>query len=206
MKKNLFFLFFFHALSSFSQVVWMTPNRGQWDERILYNVDLNGGKLYIENKGMTFYLTTAMDHNHQEKVEHHEEEKTKYHVLKHVFPAANLNYKIEEVDSSAHYSNYILGSDKAKWKSLIRSFSLLKFKNYFDGIHLIYNGKKEQLSFHFDAEPGADIQQLNFNLEGAESLFLDERGNLVIKHSLGTISYSKPKAWTINENENQREC
>ena len=154
MKKNLFFLFFFHALSSFSQVVWMTPNRGQWDERILYNVDLNGGKLYIENKGMTFYLTTAMDHNHQEKVEHHEEEKTKYHVLKHVFPAANENYKIEEVDSSAHYSNYILGSDKAKWKSLIRSFSLLKFKNYFEGIDLIYNGKKEQLSFHFDAEPG----------------------------------------------------
>jgi gliding motility-associated-like protein len=204
-KKNLFFLFFFHALSSFSQVVWMTPNRGQWDERILYNVDLNGGKLYIENKGMTFYLTTAMDHDHQEQAEDHEEERTKYHALKHVFPAANENYKIEEVDSSAHYSNYILGSDKAKWKSLIRSFSLLKFKNYFDGIHLIYDGKKEQLSFHFDAEPGADLRQLNFILEGAESLFIDERGNLVIKHSLGTISYSKPKAWTINENENQTE-
>lgn len=69
----------------------------------------------------------------------------------------------------------------------------------------LFTTVKEQLSFHFDAEPGADIQQLNFNLEGAESLFIDERGNLVIKHSLGTISYSKPKAWTINENEKQRE-
>ena len=183
----------------------MTPNRGQWDERILYNVDLNGGKLYIENKGMTFYLTNIMNHDHQEHKEEHEEERTKYHALKHIFPAANENYQIVEADSSAHYSNYILGSDKAKWKSLIRSFSFLEFKNYFEGINLIYNGKKEQLSFHFDAEPGAYLQQLNFIIEAAESLFIDEQGKLTIKHSLGAISYSKPKAWTINENEKQTE-
>ena len=44
----------------------MTPNRGQWDERILYNVDLNQGKLYLENTQMTFNLSDALSHNHSE--------------------------------------------------------------------------------------------------------------------------------------------
>ncbi len=74
----------------------MTPNRGQWDERILYNVDLNGGKLYIENKGMTFYLTTAMNHDHQEQSEDHEEERTKYHALKHVFLLLTKTIKLRK--------------------------------------------------------------------------------------------------------------
>ena len=193
------------SLGSFCQEVWLTPNRGQWDSRILYNVDLNSGKLYIENKGMTFYLTDAMNHEHTSDSHDHATEKKKYHAIKHVFPNANEHSKIEEIDSSSHYSNYILGSDRSKWKSLIHSYSSLKFKNYFDGVDLIYDGKEEQLSFHFDVSPEATVSKLNFYLEGAETISIDEEGNLLVTHSLGSLSYSKPKAWNISENGKQTE-
>ena len=82
-------LTFLLILSSFctvlAQKVWMVPNKGQWDESIRYNVDLNSGKLFLENQGMTFFMTDAMAHNHHNG-EESTHELTKYHAIKHVFP------------------------------------------------------------------------------------------------------------------------
>jgi len=94
LKKLSFIILLLLSLDSLSQDVWMTPNRGQWDDRILYNVDLNQGKLYLENTQMTFYLSDAMSHNHGEH-EHHSEEKNgiSYHVIKQTFLNANFKTK-----------------------------------------------------------------------------------------------------------------
>lgn len=39
----------------------MTPNQGQWDERIDFSVPIQSGKLYIENDGLTFWLFEHAD-------------------------------------------------------------------------------------------------------------------------------------------------
>ena len=182
----------------------MIPNEGQWDERIRYNIDLNGGKLYVENKGMTFFLTDAMSHNHHDG-EETTHELTKYHAVKHIFPHANTDVEIQESDSSSHYLNYMLGSDQSKWKSNIHGVSKLVLPSYFDGIDLIYDGKSEQLSFSFDVQPQADLSQLSFYFEGADKIQIDAQGNLVLTHSLGSITYSAPKAWNISENGKKSE-
>lgn len=194
-----FLLFFFCSFAVFSQKVWMIPNEGQWDERIQYNVDLNSGKLYLEDQGMTFFLTDALNHNHHDG---HEttHEKTSYHAIKHIFPHANKNAQITEKDSSSHYFNYMLGSDQSTWRSNIHAVSKLTYHAYFDGIDLIYNGQGEQLSFAFAAQAHADLGQLAFYFEGADKIHLDALGNLVLSHSFGTISYSAPKAWNISAN------
>ncbi len=31
---------------------WMTPNRGQWDDRILYDLELDHGDFFIEKAGV----------------------------------------------------------------------------------------------------------------------------------------------------------
>ena len=72
----------------------MTPNRGQWDEKIQYAIDLNQGKMYLENQGMTFFLTDALAHNHSD-VEHghsnEEEGVNRYHTIKQQLINANSN-------------------------------------------------------------------------------------------------------------------
>lgn len=199
--KGLFsFIFIFASCVLWSQKVWMTPNKGQWDDRIRYNVDLNSGKLFVENQGMTFFLTDAMSHNHHDG-EEATHEQTKYHAIKHVFPFAHKDLTFQESDSSEHYNNYMLGSDQSKWKSKIRSFSKLVVPSYFDGIDLRYDGQSEQLSFSFDIQAHADLNQLSFVVEGADEVYIDLHGNLILKHSLGTIIYSAPKAWNISEND-----
>ncbi|MFM6933918.1 MAG: PKD domain-containing protein [Flavobacteriales bacterium] len=199
MKSLLTFILFLTTFcTTWSQKVWMIPNKGQWDERILYNVDLNSGKLLLENRGMTFFLTDAMSHQHHNGAET-THDKTSYHAIKHIFPHAKSDVEIQESDSSSHYFNYLLGSDQSKWKSSIHGVSKVLMPSYFEGIDLIYDGQAGQLSFAFDAQPHADLSQLSFYLEGAENLALDQNGNLIITHSLGTITYSAPKAWNISE-------
>lgn len=205
MKSLLAFLIvFFCSCALFAQKVWMIPNKGQWDQRIQYNIDLNGGKMYLENQGMTFFLTDAMSHNHHNGQET-THEKTNYHAIKHVFPHANKEAEIVELDSSSNYFNYMLGADQSTWKSNIHAVAQLTYLSYFDGIDLLYNGQGEQLSFHFLAQAHADLSQLSFYLEGADHVDLDKLGNLVITHSLGTITYSAPKAWNISESGRKSE-
>ena len=92
-----FLLIISSSCALLAQKVLMIPNKGQWDERIQYSVDLNGGKLYLENQGMTYFLTDAMSHNHHngEETTH---ESTKYHAIKHIFPHSNVRFEMQESD------------------------------------------------------------------------------------------------------------
>ena len=66
--RILFLLGFCQTL--FAQELWMYPNQGQWDNRILYNMPLSSGRLYIENGGLTYFLSNATFHNHETKEAH----------------------------------------------------------------------------------------------------------------------------------------
>ena len=182
----------------------MTPNRGQWDDRILYNVDINQGKLYLEKNQMTFFLTDAMSHNHTEHESHFEEKSgIKYHAINQTFLNANQNATKVEKNASSHYSNYILGSDKSKWKSEVYSFSEVYFNQFYPNIDLYYISNNGQLSYNFLVLPLANPSQIQFILTGAESVRISEDGALVLKHRFGEIRESAPLAWTEDENGNK---
>ena len=50
----------------------MTPNLGQWDDRINYAVDLDLGKLYLQKGGMSFFLSDFMAHDDEHDHKHDE--------------------------------------------------------------------------------------------------------------------------------------
>jgi hypothetical protein len=191
---------------TFAQKVWMYPNKGQWDARILYNLPLAGGRVYLEQEGMTFFLSNATTHAHEHN-EHNEQENRQeahselgqYHCIKHVFiNAQNANFQTQ--DSSAHYHNYFIGSDASKWKSMVRGSSTIIAPNYFQDGKLIYTTENEQLAFHLELMPHGDIQQFAFQIQGAEAVSINPEGQLLLKHRFGEITYSKPIAWNIDSN------
>ncbi|MBM3429699.1 MAG: hypothetical protein FJX99_01800, partial [Bacteroidetes bacterium] len=192
------------SLVAVSQTIWMTPNRGQWDERILYNVDLNQGKLYLENNKMTFFLTDAMSHNHTEHEDHSEEKSgIAYQAIHQTFLNANKNAIKVEKNPSSHYSNYILGADKSKWKSEVHSFNEVHFKQFYPNIDLFYTSSDGQLSYNFMVLPFANPSHIKFAVSGAESVRISEDGALILKHRFGEIRESAPLAWTEDENGNK---
>lgn len=179
----------------------MYPNQGQWDARILYNLPLSSGRLYIEQEGLTFFLSNATFHAHndhdlaaEESHEHHEP--TAYHAIKHRFlhsQAAEFTAK----DSSAHYHNYFIGNDQSKWKTKVHGVGQLNANDFFTGGALKYLFDNRQFAFHLQLDAQADIHQFDFELIGADSLFIDAAGNLHLTHQFGEITYSAPKAWNL---------
>ncbi len=190
-----------HWHLAYSQPIWMTPNRGQWDERILYNVDLSQGKLYLEEEGMMFYFTDAMSHNHGG--EKHKAEGIKYHAVKQSFIGSRWKKRVSVGDSSSSYKNFILGNNPDNWKSFLRDYAEVKMHDYYVGIDLIYKGENGQLSYNFEVAPNSNPDLISFELKGADKIILDEKGILHIKHRFGEILQSAPKAWNIDLDGNR---
>lgn len=190
------FILFACFQSVLAQGLWMYPNKGQWDERILYNLPLSSGRLYIEQEGLTYFLSNATFHNHESEGGHDHNEHTTYHCIKHHFVHAQKT-AFHAQDSSQHYHNYFLGSDQSKWKNNIRGTSEINAPNYFENGSLKYLIDAQQFAFHLQLLPHADIHQFDFQIDGADSIFIDSKGYLHLTHSFGEITYSAPKAWNI---------
>ena len=200
------FLLFGWVHFSFAQKVWMYPNKGQWDDRILYNLPLSSGRVYIENEGLTFFLSNATHHDHQ-AAEHDDkdhDELGQYQCIKHIFKHGQ-NAHFEAKDSSSHYHNYFIGNDPSDWKSGVRGYTSIIDPNYFEDGKLIYLTENNQLSFHLELAAQGDISQFAFQIQGADSVWIDAHGNLRLQHRFGEISYSKPLAWNINANGDKLE-
>lgn len=198
MQKLLLIFFIFKFACSFGQDIWITPNKGQWDERIEYSIDVNQGKLLLLPTGICYHLSNQMHHPHEEDIEG--TEKPKAHAIFQNFIGANALGIRTERDSSSHYSNFFIGAEKSKWKSNIYSVKRVEKKDFYPGIDLYYLGENGQLSYNFKLDAYANVEQIKYSFEGADSVFLDASGALHILHSLGEIIHSKPIAWTINSN------
>ena len=197
MTKALIFFALFWSSFAMGQTIWMTPNEGQWDSRIDYAVDLDQGKLYIEDNGLCFYLTDMMSHEHSHEYEEPPPE-GRFHVIKQNFIGSENSSHLG-MGKSDHYKNYIIGNDPQKWKKTIFSYSDVTYPSFYEGIDLIYKGHNGQLSYNFRLQPNADANAISFKLDGAESVALKD-GHLIISHRFGQIIQSPPVAWEISEN------
>ena len=205
MNRYLYILILLLAPKAFAQSVWMTPNKGQWDDRILYNVDLNQGKLFLEDKRMTFLLSDAMVHNHgEENSKEHDHTATKYQVIQQNF--LNTKWKGKSIVSnvSGHYKNYILGNNPANWTSFVYEYSNVRFEEFYSGVDLIYDGRQGQLSYNFELKPHSSSEEIEFEIVGADEIKLDENGILHIAHRFGEITQSSPIAWSIDDQGNRQ--
>lgn len=178
----------------------MTPNQGQWDNRIQYSIPLNSGKVYIENSGLNYFL-----YHHQDA---HDglptDNKTEYHAIKQSFLNCNVVTPKNIGEKSDHYSNFLIGNDSSKWKHHVYDFKEVQYINFYEGIDAYYSTSKNQLEYSFRIYKGANPKEIKFSIEGSDGCQIDKNGNLIINHRFGSISQSKPKAWIL-KNESKKE-
>lgn len=185
--------------------VWLHPNRGQWDERINYKVDLFSGEMLIENKGFTYFFYEKDGHNHSvasttstsSANEGNQTSHYRTHGIHTTFiNASNPNQQVEK-NKSNFYRNYFLGNDQSKWKSKVHSIQEITAKQVYNGIDLVVEGKDGGLKYTWIVAPGKDVNTIQWKYEGADGVSINSKGELVITHSLGKITEGKPIAWTL---------
>ena len=181
--------------------IWLHPNKGQWHPNIKYQVDLAGGKMYVESDGFTyhFYENPRKDHHdHSDGDEQHDEnEFFKQHVVKSKFIGSNWNNETIEKNKSGYYRNYFNDNNPSNWQSELYSYGSVLLKNYYNNIDLHLDGSDGQLKYSFFVAPTVSTNQIQWKVDGANSIKIDGTGNLVIETTLGSITETKPIAWTI---------
>lgn len=193
-----FFVIAFWGNIFAQEEVWMTPNKGQWNERIQYKVDLQSGNLFLERDGFSFLLSDA-----QEKLGHHRD--TSVHEDIHAqfitskFLNSNWSGDVQHLDSSGFYSNYINGNDPEKWVSGLYSYSRLKLEEIYSGIDLEWDGRNGGLMYTLTIDPGVDPSIVAMKIEGQDDLKIAENGDLIIVTQFGEVRQTKPKAWSLKE-------
>ncbi|MBU1700307.1 MAG: T9SS type A sorting domain-containing protein [Candidatus Eisenbacteria bacterium] len=112
---------------------------------------------------------------------------------------------LEGKDKLASYSNYFLGQDKSKWRSRVGHYRKVVAKEVWPGIDVEYRAEPQGVEMVFRVQPGADVDQIQVEYEGLDApLSVDNKGNLVLKTSLGNLIEEAPFAYQT-ENRRQRE-
>lgn len=86
----------------------------------------------------------------------------------------------------AHCPNGITG---------VRSYSRLIYENVYPGIDWVVYCVGEGLKYDFVVQPGADPSQIRLKIEDADTTYLTEGGELIIKTSLGEIREAAPQSF-----------
>jgi len=63
----------------------------------------------------------------------------------------------------------------------VPSYREVVYAGLYEGIDLVYRLQQGRLKYEFHLRPGADPTAIRWTVEGADSISIDERGNLILR-------------------------
>lgn len=184
-------------------------NKKQWDPKVLYKVNISGGRVFLEKNTLTFVL-----HDRFQLEEIHESDSTgeqrnalvNCHAYKMNFLNANLDPIIEPSGRRNYCFNYFLGNDSSKWAGDVALYESLTYKSLYDGIDLHIKGYGSNLKYEFIVDAYADPSQISLSYEGIDGIAISNK-NLILKTSISEITEFCPFVFqNINGQEKPVKC
>src|SRR6266536_2782587 len=88
--------------------------------------------------------------------------------------------------------NYFIGNDPKKWRTNVSTYAKVKYREVYPGIDLVHYGNQRQLEYDFVVAPGTDPKAIRLGFEGAETMEIDARGDLLLHTPEGDVRQHKP--------------
>lgn len=200
--KNYILLILIVSYCSLSAQLSFTENKGQWPAQVAYKLNATLYQVYFENDGFTINIvdgeelfSSSVHHGHKD-VKAKRLEKIDAHAYKMQFIDANQNVQISGSDEKPSYENYIIGNDKSKWATDVKSFHELYYKELYSSIDLKIYEKTEGFKYDFIVKAGADYREIQMAYKGVNRFALTN-GDLKIITSVGKIIETKPYVYQI---------
>ncbi|MCF8298970.1 MAG: gliding motility-associated C-terminal domain-containing protein [Saprospiraceae bacterium] len=190
-------------------------NKGQWNNNVLYQANLSGGTIFLEKNCFTFSFEDPNDLLHL--MEHkfpgpNSKEREPldtimyFHAYKVNFENSNENVEVLAKYAASDYNNYFMGKDRSKWKSFVKKYKEVYYKDIWENIDLKVYDEHAYLKYDLVVHPGASPKDIVLNYEGVEDLSLNNR-NLIVKTSVNKIIEMAPYCYQIiNNEEKEVEC
>ena len=119
-------------------------------------------------------------------------------------PGANVHLRFDGADPSMSVVggsklptvlSYFRGNDPARWVTRVPCYGSARYSQPWPGIDVDVRGNDGRLEYDLLLEPGADLSQAVFAVDGANELRIADDGSLQIETVAGTLRQPLPRTW-----------
>jgi uncharacterized protein (TIGR03437 family) len=160
--------------------LYFVENRGQFDKRVSYYVPGRDKTIYFTSEGLTFTFGKRGSDGFSERW-----------ALKLDFVGANLTARPEGIDQADAVFSYLSGP-REDWKTGVRSYARIVYRDLWPGIDLVYSGTVNRMKYSFTVKPGADASRIRLAYRGASSVRVNHSGELEVESPLGGFHDESP--------------
>jgi hypothetical protein len=100
-------------------------------------------------------------------------------------------------DKTAAKVNYLLGRNRAKWRTGLPTFARIVYRNVWPGIDVAFRGAAGRLEYELLVRPGADVSDIRLTYRGAQGVAVDARGNLILRTAIGRVTDTRPVSYQV---------
>jgi gliding motility-associated-like protein len=118
------------------------------------------------------------------------------HTYRVHFVGANEQAEIVPEKVVATFNNYFIG-DRSQWKSQVRLFQGVVYKDLYPGIDLHYYSDAGLLKYDLVVHPGADPNQVVLRYDGQSKLSIKKR-QVLVQTTVGTVRELEPRSYQLN--------
>lgn len=155
------------------------PNKGQTDLQVRYLARGPGYSLYLTSRETVLVLQQPGEPANLAGSQR--SAAPRQQVLRLQWQGANAEPAFMAESPLPGISNYFSGSNPVNWHTHIPNFASVRLQEIYPGVDVVYYGNPGQLEYDFRVKAGADLSRIALRVSGAEKLFLDTNGDLVLQ-------------------------
>lgn len=153
-------------------------NQGQADARVKFISRGNGYALFLTADAEAVLALRKNGRNNA--------------VLRMKLEGARRLPQISGQDELAGKSNHFVGANPRNWHCDVPNYARVRYENVYAGIDQVFYGNGRELEYDFIVAPQADWRQIALGFEGAEKLYINAAGELVLHVGDERIIQKKP--------------
>ncbi|GLB27679.1 hypothetical protein LXJ15735_39200 [Lacrimispora xylanolytica] len=165
-------------------------NNGQEDQRAYFTTNYKGRRFFFSSDRITSVELEPIE----EEVPEPDQPRNGV-ALELSFTNANTNLFPEGVSQQEGYHHYFKGNDSLMWQNGVPHYKELKYNAVWQGVDLEVSAGDDGLKMNWLLNSPEHVSSIQLHWEGAESLEIDESGNLLVHHALGTLTDLAPIAY-----------
>ena len=124
------------------------------------------------------------------------------HALRLQFVGASGPRGIDGDDKLPATVNYLVGSDRTRWRTGLPTYGGIVYRELWPGIDLAFRDVGNEIKYELTVSPGARADAARFEYQGAERVFVNADGDLVIVTPHGSLVDHRPRSYqTIDGKE-----
>jgi hypothetical protein len=149
------------------------PNLGQWDGPAKFVADGPGRVFSLAPDGAELALRGGQR-------------------VRMRLAGADGSRRMRGLEELAGKTHYFMGDDPGRWRSGVSGYAKVTSDEIYPGVDLVFQGESGTLRYDFIVDPGADPNVIAMEFDGADSLRVDEAGDLVFQTAAGEVRQRRP--------------